>query len=153
MLEKLATKNVEDVAELFSLADKCARAAEGRAWHSRPASGGGHPGEAASGGTTPGAGAGNQKKKNKKKAGGQNKPLSGAPTAIAVAPSGGRGPRADKRPRPPSGKEEGGKWCPVHQSNRHSAEECREIKKLSDQVCERQKQRDVSPPPRQRDGK
>jgi hypothetical protein len=29
MLEKLATHDVQDVAELFSLADKCARAAEG----------------------------------------------------------------------------------------------------------------------------
>jgi hypothetical protein len=29
MLEKLATHDVEDVLELFSLADKCARATEG----------------------------------------------------------------------------------------------------------------------------
>ena len=34
MLEKLATHEVESVTTLFSLADKCARAAEGRAWHS-----------------------------------------------------------------------------------------------------------------------
>ena len=33
MLEKLATKEVDDVGELFSLADKCVRAAEGRALH------------------------------------------------------------------------------------------------------------------------
>jgi hypothetical protein len=31
MLEKLATHMVKDVSELFNLADKCARAAEGRA--------------------------------------------------------------------------------------------------------------------------
>jgi hypothetical protein len=36
MLEKLATHNVETVSTLFALADKCARAAEGRAWHSTP---------------------------------------------------------------------------------------------------------------------
>ena len=36
MLEKLATHEVESVTTLFSLADKCARAAEGRAWHSPP---------------------------------------------------------------------------------------------------------------------
>ena len=36
MLEKLATHEVESVTTLFSLADKCARAAEGRAWHSAP---------------------------------------------------------------------------------------------------------------------
>jgi hypothetical protein len=36
MLEKLATHDVETVSTLFALADKCARAAEGRAWHSAP---------------------------------------------------------------------------------------------------------------------
>jgi hypothetical protein len=34
MPEKLATHDVQDVFELFSLLDKCARAAEGYAWHS-----------------------------------------------------------------------------------------------------------------------
>ena len=36
MLEKLAVHQVESVTTLFALADKCARAAEGRAWHSAP---------------------------------------------------------------------------------------------------------------------
>jgi hypothetical protein len=36
MLDKLATHDVEDVTTLFALADKCARAAKGRAWHSVP---------------------------------------------------------------------------------------------------------------------
>jgi hypothetical protein len=36
MLEKLATHDVKTVSTLFTLADKCARAAEGRAWHSAP---------------------------------------------------------------------------------------------------------------------
>jgi hypothetical protein len=36
MLEKLATHDVETVTTLFTLADKCDRAAEGRAWHSTP---------------------------------------------------------------------------------------------------------------------
>ncbi len=39
MLEKLATHDVETVTTLFTLADKCARAAEGRAWHSTPQTG------------------------------------------------------------------------------------------------------------------
>jgi hypothetical protein len=39
MLEKLATHDVEIVPTLFALADKCARAAEGRAWHSAPQTG------------------------------------------------------------------------------------------------------------------
>jgi hypothetical protein len=34
MLEKLATHDVQDVSTLFSLADKCAKATEGHAWHS-----------------------------------------------------------------------------------------------------------------------
>jgi hypothetical protein len=39
MLEKLATHDVETVSTLFTLADKCARAAEGRPWHSVPQTG------------------------------------------------------------------------------------------------------------------
>jgi hypothetical protein len=39
MLEKLATHDVETVPTLFALADKCTRAAEGRAWHSAPQTG------------------------------------------------------------------------------------------------------------------
>jgi hypothetical protein len=39
MLEKLATHDVETVSTLFALADKCARAAKGRAWHSAPQTG------------------------------------------------------------------------------------------------------------------
>jgi hypothetical protein len=39
MLQKLATHDVETVPTLFALADKCARAAEGRAWHLTPQTG------------------------------------------------------------------------------------------------------------------
>jgi hypothetical protein len=36
MLEKLTTHDIQDVAKLFGLVDKCARAAEGHAWHAPP---------------------------------------------------------------------------------------------------------------------
>jgi hypothetical protein len=39
MLEKLAMHDVETVTTLFTLANKCARATEGRAWHSAPQTG------------------------------------------------------------------------------------------------------------------
>jgi hypothetical protein len=39
ILEKLAMHDVETVTTLFALADKCARAAEGRAWNSAPQTG------------------------------------------------------------------------------------------------------------------
>jgi hypothetical protein len=39
MLKKLATHDVETVTTLFTLADNCARAAKGRAWHSAPQTG------------------------------------------------------------------------------------------------------------------
>jgi hypothetical protein len=39
MLEKLAMRDVDNVTTLFALADKCARATEGRAWHSTPQAG------------------------------------------------------------------------------------------------------------------
>jgi hypothetical protein len=44
MLEKLATHDVETVTTLFALADKCARAVEGCAWHSAPETGAAHTG-------------------------------------------------------------------------------------------------------------
>jgi hypothetical protein len=71
MLEKLATHDVQDVAELFSLADMCARATESRAWHMPPA-----PDTAAQGT--------GKKKNNKKNADSKDKPLAGAPTAAAA---------------------------------------------------------------------
>jgi hypothetical protein len=37
MLNKLATHDVQDIFELLNLADKCAKAAEERAWHSQAA--------------------------------------------------------------------------------------------------------------------
>jgi hypothetical protein len=80
MLEKLITHDVQDVSVLFNLADKCAKAAEGRTWHS-PAV------QVAKGESKPSASSGNN---NKKKAGG-NQPLVGAPTAAAAAAGGDRG--------------------------------------------------------------
>jgi hypothetical protein len=59
MLEKLATHDVETVPTLFALADKCARAAEGRAWHSAPQTGAAQPGGSS-------AAPRDEKKKNKK---------------------------------------------------------------------------------------
>jgi hypothetical protein len=81
MLEKLTTHGIQDVSMLFSLADKCARAVEGHAWHS-PAT---QPAKGES--TTPSVGAqalgsGNSNGgNNKKKKDGGNKLLAGAPTA------------------------------------------------------------------------
>jgi hypothetical protein len=39
MLKKLATHDVKTVTMLFALANKCARAVEGRAWHLAPQTG------------------------------------------------------------------------------------------------------------------
>jgi uncharacterized protein YprB with RNaseH-like and TPR domain len=36
MLEKLTTHNIQDVAELFSLVDKCVTTIEGRTWQTPP---------------------------------------------------------------------------------------------------------------------
>jgi hypothetical protein len=77
MLEKLTTHDFHDVSALFSLADKCAKAAEDHTWHSPAA-------QVAKGESKPSVGAQGQggsnsnKKKKKKKAGG-NQPLARAP--------------------------------------------------------------------------
>jgi hypothetical protein len=134
MLEKLATHDVETITTLFALADKCARATEGHAWHSAPQTGVAHTG---------GSGAVSQdgKKKNKKNHGFE-RPPSAAPV-IAVATR-GRNER-NKRPRPQRGNSGS---CPVHPNSHHSATVCREIIELVRLVSERRKQtsKDGSPP-------
>jgi hypothetical protein len=79
MLEKLATHDIQDVMELFSLVDKCARVAEGHAWHTSPAPGAGQD-------SKPDVQGGNNNKNKKKKKGGDNSQLlASASTAIATA--------------------------------------------------------------------
>jgi hypothetical protein len=84
MLENLATHDIQDVTELFSLADKCVRAAEGRAWHTPPASEAGKGGKTDASTAVQGGGSKNKNNNNKKKADSNNQPLDGAPTATAV---------------------------------------------------------------------
>jgi hypothetical protein len=88
MLEKLATHDMETISTLFALADKCARAAKGRAWHSAPQTGAAQSG---------GSGAVPRDSKKKKKGRGHEKPWSTA--LVVAAATGGRGDR-NKRPRP-----------------------------------------------------
>jgi hypothetical protein len=140
MLEKLATHDVETVPTLFALANKCARAAEGRAWHSAPQTGAAQSGGL---GAVPWDG-----KKKKKKDHDYQKPRSTA--LVVAAANGGRGDR-NKRPRPQRGNNGS---CPVHPNGRHNTEECGEIIDLVKRVCERREQssKDGSPP-RRRPGK
>jgi hypothetical protein len=84
--KKLATHDVETVPTLFALADKCARAAEGRAWHSAP-----QTRTAQTGGSDAIPRDGRKKKKGR----GYEKPQSTA--LVIVAATGGRGDR-NKRP-------------------------------------------------------
>jgi hypothetical protein len=133
------THDVETITTLFTLADKCAKVVEGRAWHSAPQTGVTQTG--GSGATAQGSG---KKKKNR----GHDRPQSGTPVAVAAA--GGRDER-NKRPRQ-QGSDSGS--CPVHPNSRHSASECREILKLTKRISERceQASKDGSPP-RRRPGK
>jgi hypothetical protein len=89
MLEKLATHDVETVTTLFALVDKCARATEGRAWHSAPQTRVAQPGG-------PGAITQDDKKKKKKNCG-HERPQTAAPVVATMA--GGRSEH-NKRPRP-----------------------------------------------------
>jgi hypothetical protein len=135
MLEKLATHDVETVTTLFALVDKCARAAEGRAWHSAP-----QTGVAQTGGSGAVAQDGKKKKKNR----GRERSQSAA--RVIAAAAGGRSER-NKRPRPQGGNSSS---CPMHPNSRHSDAECREIIKLAKHVSERREQssKDGSPPHR-----
>jgi hypothetical protein len=133
MLEKLATHDVETITTLFALANKCARAAEGRAWHSAPQTGVTQTG---------GSGAVTQNGNNNKKNHDHERLQSAAP--VIAATTGGRNERG-KRPRPQGGNSGS---CPMHTNSRHSASECREIIKLAKRVSERREQasKDGSPP-------
>jgi hypothetical protein len=139
MLEKLATHDVETVSTLFTLADKCARATEGRAWHSSPQTGVAQTG---------GSGVVPRDGKKKKKGRGHEKPRS---IALVVAAATGGWGDCNKCPRPQRGNNGS---CPVHPNSRHSAAECREIIDLGKHVSERREQssKDGSPP-RRRPGK
>jgi hypothetical protein len=134
MLEKLATHDVETVSTLFALADKCARAAEGCAWHSAPQT---RVTQTGGSGTVP-----RDDKKKKKKDRDHQKSRSTA--LVVAAATGGRSDR-NKRPRPKRGNNGS---CPVHPNGRHSAVECREIIDLMKCVSERREQssKDGSPP-------
>jgi hypothetical protein len=90
MLEKLATHDVQDVSALFSLADKCAKATEGHAWHSPVAQVAKWDSKPNTGTQAQGSGNDNNNNKKKKKASG-NQPLAGAPTIVATAVGGGHG--------------------------------------------------------------
>jgi hypothetical protein len=142
MLEKLATHQVETVTTLFALADKCARAAEGRAWHSATQAGPAHT--SGSSVAAPSSG----KKKNKKNRGFDKSRIGGP--AVAAATTRGQKPRG-KRPR--QQRTDPGS-CLVHPGARHSATECREIQKLAERLSKRRDQasREGSSPPR-RSGK
>jgi hypothetical protein len=117
---------VETVPTLFALADKCARAAEGHAWHSAPQTGAAQSGGS---GAVPRYG-----KKKKKKDHDYQKPWSTA--LVVAAATRGQGDR-NKRPRPQRGNSGS---CPVHPNGRHSAAECREIIDLMKRVSERREQ-------------
>jgi hypothetical protein len=102
---KLTTHDIYDVAELFSLADKCTRAMpggqmrQGDAWHTPPAPEAGKCGKPHVSVVVQGSGSKN-KKNNKKKTGGNNQPLARAPTAAAAATTtgGGQGPEVTSAP-------------------------------------------------------
>jgi hypothetical protein len=137
MLEKLATHDVETVPTLFALADKCARDAKGRAWHSAP-----QVGATQSGGS--GAVPRDGKKKKKKD---RDYQKSWSTALVVAAATGGRGDR-NKCPRPQRGNSGS---CPIHPNGCHSAADCHEIIDLAKRVSERREQssKDGSPPRRQ----
>jgi hypothetical protein len=133
MLEKLAMDDVETITTLFALADKCAKAAEGCAWHSAPQTRVAQTG--GSGAVT------HDGKKKKKKNRGHEKPHSAA--LVVATATRGRNER-NKRPRPQKGNSGS---CPVHPNGRHSTAECREIIELTKRVGEQREQssKDGSP--------
>jgi hypothetical protein len=125
MLEKLATHDVDNVTTLFALADKCARATEGRAWHSVLQA------EVNKVGSSDIVTQGRGRKKRRNKNHGHEKPQFAV--SVVAATAGSQGERS-KRPRPQG---RSGDTCLVHPNSRHRAADCREIIKLARCVSER----------------
>jgi hypothetical protein len=140
ILEKSATHDMKDISELFSLVDKYVWAAEGRAWHSQPTLEAGKVGKTEADSAVQSSF--KNKNRKKKKSNNNNKPLAGVPTtaAVTIPAGGGHGPRSDKRPRQPSGSNEGGLRCLLRNFRCHNTKQWREIKKLTEQFREQQKQ-------------
>jgi hypothetical protein len=90
MLEKLATHDVDDVTTLFVLANKCARAAKGHAWHSVPQAKVTKVGNS----DVVAQGGGKKKKRNK------NHSHEKSRLAVSVAAAAGSRGERSKRPRP-----------------------------------------------------
>ena len=102
MREKLSTRTVRSTAELFALADKCARAEEGRLV----------PGETLDGVEKPG-------KKSRK--------LQPAKQALAVEPTA----KKPKAAVAAAGKA-GSPWCSIHNSTGHDLKDCREVQSMAE---------------------
>jgi hypothetical protein len=128
MLEKLAMRDMDNVTTLFALANKCARAAEGRAWHSAPQVGGAQTG----GSGDIAQGDGKKKERNK----GRDRGIRQVAAQVIIAAARGQDER-NKRSRPQEGNNN---TCPVHPNSRHNATDCREILKLVKRVNERREQ-------------
>src|SRR5438105_1931244 len=118
MAEKLATRVISSPTELFTLADKCARAAEARERQS------GHPDakEAKVSDPQVGPSSGGKKKRKRK----------GAAKLVAAAEPSARKPRCDAHP---IGKKEAGRadaFCPIHNSRSHDLRDCRVVKAIAE---------------------
>jgi hypothetical protein len=113
MLEKLTMHDIQDVTELLSLAYKCTRAAEGRAWHTPLAPKVGKDSKPNAGAISQGGdnNNNNNNKSKKKKASGNNQPLARASIVVATTAGGGRRPRGDKHLHQASSSDDDGAWC------------------------------------------
>jgi hypothetical protein len=116
MLEKLATRDIGSVEELLRLADKCARAAEGRAWHT--------PREVQPG--MPDQNPSRLDPREKKKS--RNPDQATVNTANAGEPY--QTPRVEKKPRPEAEEHPRKKWCSIHNSGTHDLAECRTVRNI-----------------------
>jgi hypothetical protein len=126
MLEKLTAHSIQDVTELFTLVDKCARAAKFRAWQrwrwmAIPTQG---PSLKVATTTT------RTRTRVRRR---RHAAIKGAPTTVATVAGGGRGPRGDKGPHQAFSSDDSGARYSVRNFMRHNASECREIKKLAEQ--------------------
>ena len=130
MLKTLGTHEVKTTAKLFTLADKCAKAAEARVWHVP------RPEQPAADQPGPSRSDKREKKKRRRREAVPVVPAEGPARRLAEGPDCRPAHRAaaDRRPAPAKApapaRPKPGKWCQIHQTEWHDLTECRSVKGL-----------------------
>ena len=123
MLEKLATHELKTTAELFSLADKCARAEEGRLWHLKPQLPSGQGPKPPVSAPRP-----NQDRNKAPQRPALAPPAKRKADEVLAADAPKQRPEQEEQRRDDKPETSRERWCPYHNTDRHDISECHVVR-------------------------